>query len=166
MKGLIMNIKVISSTSTVLAIIFLNTLPITNLSAKEIAIYRWVDANNVVHFSQNLPKKDDYTQLSTVSSFKALSKEARKEKALQEGSQPHENSAEQQQLVDTAKNKATFERNCKSAQANIEMLNSFDEILITEETSDGVKTERVLDDKEKKEKLALSKKHVDLYCDK
>jgi len=160
-----MNIKFLSSTNIVLAVIFVSTLPITNLSAKEIAIYRWVDANNVVHFSQNLPKTDNYTQLSTVSSFKALSKEARQEKALQEGFQQSENNDEQQQLSDTAKNKATFEKNCKAAQVNIKMLNSYDEILITEESSDGVKTERVLDDKEKKEKLALSKKHVDLYCD-
>jgi len=44
------------------------------------------------------------------------------------------------------------------------MLNSYDEVLVTEETSDGVKTERVLSDEEKKDKLSLSKKHIELYC--
>jgi len=154
-----MIVRGLGFTNTLIAVVIFSCLPIQDLAAKEIAIYRWVDSNNVVHFSQNLPKTDNYTQLSTVSSFKALSKEARQEKAEQA-------ELEQKQISDTAQNQDTFEKNCKAAQLNVKMLSSFDNVLITEETSDGVKTERVLNDKEKEDKLALSRKHIDLYCDK
>ncbi len=165
-RGFIMGIKYLNDLGILLSGILAVALPVSNLAAKEIAIYRWVDVNNVVHFSQNLPKTDNYTQLSTVSSFKALSKEARQEKALQETSLQYADNVEQQKSAETDQDKATFEKNCQSAHLNIKMLTSYDEVLVTEERSDGIKTERVLSDKEKKEKLALSKKHVDLYCEK
>ena len=43
----------------------------TNVLAKDIPIYRWVDENNVVHFSQSQPKDDNYTELTTNSSYQA-----------------------------------------------------------------------------------------------
>lgn len=153
------------STMSVLAGIVSMLTPISNLTAKEIAVYRWVDANNVVHFSQNLPKTDDYTELSTVSSFNALSKDARKEIALQKDIQQNKDSITQEQELAKAQNKAMFDKNCKAAQLNNKMLNSYDEVLMTEEDSNGIKKERVLSDKEKQEKLILSKKNIDLYCD-
>jgi len=155
-----MKVQGLGFTNTIIATALFCSMPITSITAKEIAIYRWVDANNVVHFSQNLPKTDNYTQLSTVSSFKALSKEDRQEKAAQDDEQQRADS----QAEDIAQNKATFEKNCQAAQLNVKMLNSYDEVLVTEETSDGVKTERVLSDEEKKDKLSLSKKHIELYC--
>ncbi|QBG35331.1 DUF4124 domain-containing protein [Litorilituus sediminis] len=130
------------------------------VAAKDIAIYRWVDKNNVVHFSQNLPKDDNYTQLTTVSSFKALSKKERQ--ALKERDAAEKVLAEEkEQLV---ANEETFKRNCQAAKDNIKMLSSFNEVLITEENSDGTTTNRVLSDQEKQEQLALSKKHMGLYC--
>ncbi len=130
------------------------------VTAKDIAIYRWVDKNNVVHFSQNLPKDDNYTQLTTVSSFKALSKKERQ--TLKERDAAEKILAEEkEQLV---ANEETFKRNCQAAKDNIKMLSSFSEVLITEENSDGTTTNRVLSDQEKQEQLALSKKHMELYC--
>ena len=140
-----MNVRGLGFANTCFAVVILSSWPIINLAAKEIAIYRWVDADNVVHFSQNLPKTNNYTQLSTVSSFKALSKEERQKNTSQENSEQLTDDIEQKKLTDTAENKATFEKNCKAAQLNIKMLNSYDEVLITEETSDGVKTEILID---------------------
>ncbi|MEH6382953.1 MAG: hypothetical protein V7780_00010 [Colwellia sp.] len=31
-------------------------------SASELVVYRWLDKNNVVHFSQHQPINDEYTQ--------------------------------------------------------------------------------------------------------
>lgn len=137
------------------------TLFSSPVNAKDIAIYRWVDKNNVVHFSQNLPKNDDYTQLTTVSSFKALSKEERIALKEKEASEKNQQEGQEQVIA----NEETFKRNCKAAKTNIKMLNSFNEVLITEENSDGTTTNRVLSDQEKQAQLELSKKHVDLYCD-
>lgn len=137
-----------------------------NVNAKEIEIYRWVDEKNIVHFSQNLPKGDNYTELSTVSSFKALSKAERK--ALSEGKQIakslEKKEQEQQDIID--KNIETFEKNCKAAQLNVKMLNTLDDLHINEELSDGTIGTRPLTMAEKEDKLILSKKHVELYCKK
>ena len=46
------------------------------------------------------------------------------------------------------------------------MLNSLDDIHISEEKSDGSIGSRPLTQAEKKEKLTLSKKHEGLYCSK
>lgn len=135
---------------------------IKDVSAKEIEIYRWVDKNNIVHFSQNLPQGEDYTELSTVSSFKALSKEERQ--ALTEVKQSDKSTQEQDQQDIISKNKATFEKNCKAAKLNVKMLNSLDDLHINEEKSDGTIGSRPLTGAEKADKLALSKKHVELYC--
>lgn len=132
--------------------------------AKDIAIYRWVDKNNIVHFSQNLPQGQDYTELSTVSSFKALSKGERELLASEEKAEQSIEDQEKRQDDITAKNKKTYEKNCKAAQLNIKMLNSIDEIHISEEKSDGTIGSRPLTTAEKEEKLALSKKHEALYC--
>ena len=139
-------------------------LPTTAINAKEIAIYRWVDKNNVVHFSQNLPKTDEYTELSTVSSFKALSKEERKLKEdAEQAAQTEQDLAQSEQARDEA-NKALFEKNCKAAKLNIKMLSSFEDVLVSETSEDGKSANRALTKDEKDEKLELSKKHVDLYC--
>ena len=133
----------------------------TNVIAKEIAIYRWVDENNVVHFSQHQPEGTNYTELTTFSSFKA------KEEALSEqdnsplvDEQISKFEAEQAAVV--AKNKEIANKNCKAAQYNVKTLDSFDEVMFTD--ADG--KERAMTTKEKKEKLALSKKHIELFCEK
>jgi hypothetical protein len=131
----------------------------SNVIAKEIAIYRWVDENNVVHFSQHQPKDNKYTQLSTVSSYQAS------EKALQQGTnststEDQLSQYEKDKAEELAKNEKIAQKNCQTAQLNEEMLLSMDKVLITD--PEGVN--RALSDNEKEVQLALSKKHINLYC--
>jgi hypothetical protein len=133
----------------------------TNVIANDIAIYRWVDENNVIHFSQHLPKDNKYTQLSTVSSYQA------REQALPQGSnststEDQLSQYEKDKAEELAKNEEIAQKNCKTAQLNKEMLLSMDKVLITD--PDG--KNRALSDKEKEVQLALSKKHINLYCTK
>ena len=132
----------------------------TNVIAKDIAIYRWVDENNVVHFSQQQPKNSNYSQLTTFSSYKAT------EKALTEKTTlPSENERlaqfEKERAEVIAKNKEISAKNCEAAQLNEKMLNSFDKITTT--TPDG--KNKTLSDKEKKAQLALSKEQINMYCE-
>ncbi len=149
-----MNIR--NSTFTVLwsAVVFS-----TNVIAKDIAIYRWVDENNVVHFSQHQPQNGNYSQLTTVSSY-----QARKRALPKNHNTPSVDEQlskyEQDKAEVLAKNKEIAEKNCKAAQLNEKMLNSFDKVMITD--PDG--KNRALSDKEKKAQLTLSKKHRNLYC--
>lgn len=133
----------------------------TNVIAKDIEIYRWVDENNVVHFSQHHPQDTAYSQLTTFSSYKAK-KQVLPEQAesLSVNDQLAEHEKNRAEIV--AKNKEIVEKNCEAAQLNEKMLNSFDKIMLT--GSEG--KNRVLSEKEKKAQLALSKKHIDMYCDK
>jgi len=161
-----MSIKQFSFTAALLTGALLTSSVLNGVNAKEIAIYRWVDENNVVHFSQSLPKGAQYTELSTISSYKALSKAERKALADEkESAQIIEDQGKQQNDI-IAKNKATYEKNCKAARLNIKMLNTLDSIHISEEKSDGTIGSRPLTSEEREEKLELSKKHEGIYCDK
>lgn len=161
-----MSIKKTPFTATLLATALITTCFFNSVNAKEIAIYRWVDKDNIVHFSQNLPQGHDYTELSTVSSFKALSKSERQALANESKAEQAVADLEKRQDDITEKNKATFEKNCKAARLNIKMLNSLDDIHVSEEQSDGSIGSRPLTAAEKAEKLTLSKKHEGLYCNK
>ncbi len=161
-----MKIKKLSFTAALLAAALLTSSVVNFVIAKEIAIYRWVDKNNIVHFSENLPKDNQYKEFSTISSYKALSKAERKIIAEQDKAEQKVEDQEKQQDEVMAKNKATFEKNCKAALLNIKMLSSLDEIHISEEKSDGTIGSRPLTPAEKEDKLALSKTHEGLYCNK
>ncbi len=161
-----MSIKTLSFTATLLTGALLTSSIVNSVSAKEIAIYRWVDKNNVVHFSQNLPTGEEYKELSTISSYKALSKAERKAIADQDKLDQKVEDQEKQMDETTAKNKAMYDKNCKAALLNIKMLNSLDEIHVNEEKSDGTIGSRPLTPAEKEEKMTLSKKHESLYCKK
>ncbi len=134
------------------------------LNAQDVSIYRWVDKNNVVHFSENLPKDNDYRELSTVSSYKALSKAQRNALAEEQHSAQLIAEQEKQQNSAMAKNKEIFEKNCKAARLNIKMLNTQEPVFVSEEKSDGSIGNRPLSAEEKIAKLTLSKEQETLYC--
>lgn len=131
----------------------------TNVVAKDIAIYRWVDENNVVHFSQHQPTKGNYSQLTTVSSYRAKEKDqAQSVDSSSEGKQLSQFEKENAQVF--AKNEAIAKKNCKAAQLNEKMLNSLDKVMITDANGKS----RTLTEKERKEQLSISKEHISLYC--
>ena len=151
-----MNIRKSASIALWSAVIFS-----TNVIAKDIAIYRWVDKNNVVHFSQHQPKDENHSQLTTIASYQA------KKRALPKNTNTP-SVDEQLMKFETekadviAKNKAIAEKNCQAAQLNEKTLNSFELVMIT--GADG--KNKSLSDKEKKAQLDLSKKHISMYCEK
>lgn len=161
-----MNIKQFSLTSVLLTGTLLISSLTQSVNAKDIAIYRWVDNNNVVHFSQNLPQNGEYKELSTISSYKALSKTERKALAQEADAEQIVEDRNKKEEAINAKNKATFEKNCQAARLNIKMLNSSDNIQISEENKDGSIGSRSLTLDEREEKMVLSKKHEELYCSK
>tara|TARA_R110001592_G_scaffold8867_4_gene47923 strand:- start:5654 stop:6127 length:474 start_codon:yes stop_codon:yes gene_type:complete len=133
----------------------------TNVIAKDIAIYRWVDENDVVHFSQHQPQNSNYSQLTTFASYQArgvaLPKSAQTPSVDEQLSQYKKDKAEV-----LAKNAEIAEKNCKAAQLNEKMLNSFNKVMITDANGKN----SVMSNKEKKAQLALNKEHISLYCKK
>lgn len=155
-KGINMNIRNSASTILWLAVVFS-----TNVIAKDIAIFRWVDENNVVHFSQHQPQHSNYSQLTTFSSYKAREKEIPKQNTLPSVDDPLVE-LEKERAAVIAKNKEIAKKNCDAARLNEKMLNSFDKIMIT--APDG--KSNVLSEKEKNAQLELSRKQIDMYCTK
>lgn len=149
-----MNIRNSASIALWSAVIFS-----TNVIAKDIAIYRWVDEKNVVHFSQHQPQSSNYSQLTTVSSYRAREKDQSKStNAPTVDDQLAQYEKDKAEVI--AKNEEIAAKNCKAARLNEKMLNSFNKVMLTD--SDG--KNRALSDKEKKAQLALSKEHIGLYC--
>lgn len=140
-----------------LVAIFISAMFSTAVPASDITIYRWVDENNVVHFSQQLPQDDQYSQLSTFASYKA--KQLSESKQLPPvDDQLSDYEKRQKEISD--KNKAIAIKNCEAAQLNLKMLNSFDKVT----TLDANGKNHVLTDDERKAKVVLSNKHINLYC--
>lgn len=131
----------------------------TNAIAKDIAIYRWIDENNVVHFSQHQPKNANFSQLTTFSSYKAK-KTALPQKDNLPSVDEQLSKYEKDKAEVLAKNEEIAEKNCSAAKLNIKTLNSFDNVMFTDLEGKS----RTLSDKEKKAQLTLSKKHIKMYC--
>jgi len=143
-------------------LIIISAFFLNNVLAKDVAIYRWVDENNVVHFSQNQPTSKGYSQLTTFSSYRANKpkNEMVNDEELEAEKLATEFDLKQKEIQ--IKNKEIFKKNCSAAKLNIKMLNSFKKVLYTD--PDG--KSRILTDKDKQEQLDLSEKHIELYCDK
>ena len=149
-----MNIRNSASVALWSAVIFS-----TSVIAKDIAIYRWVDENNVVHFSQHEPQNNDYSELTTVASYRA--REKNQPKSTSTASVDDQLSKYEKERAEVlAKNEEIAEKNCKAAQLNEKTLNSFEKVMFTD--SEG--KNRSLSDKEKKAQLSLSKEHIRLFC--
>lgn len=113
-------------------------------SASNVTIYRWVDSNNVVHFSQQQPEHDDYTELSMSSPKRNTTSEktepvAKTETAL---------------AVEGSKDK------CEEAKANVQTLKTYDKIQY-KDTDGKVK---VLDATQKQQQIEINEKQVEVYC--
>jgi len=129
-------------------LVFLALLNFTHIAnATDVTIYRWVDEKNIVHFSQNQPEHDNYTEL-TIS----------KATPHQKNDLPKENKAQAKKLS-LDKNEMNKEK-CLTAQTNLSTLESFDVIQYKTEAGES----KVLSDKQKNDQLVLNKKQVDLYC--
>ncbi len=131
-------------------ILLLSLIFSNSVFGSQVTIYRWVDNNNIVHFSQNQPSKGNYTQLSS-SQMKVeksrINAAAQMKAALEE-------EAKKEKIIDDEKNK------CLTAQKNLKTLKDFDNIKY--KTASG--EYKVLTVKEKKAQLVFNKTQLELYC--
>ena len=118
------------------------------VNAENITVYRWMDKNRIVHFSQNQPPQSNFIELYM--------------------SRPHHNApapTEQATKKTTQENKTASiskSKKCLAAQSNLNTLKSFDHIQYKTATGE----QKLLTDKEKQEQLTLNTKQVALNCNK
>ena len=142
--------------------LFTRLIPLTLLGmachafAENSVIYRWVDTNNVAHFSQHQPEHDNFTTLeignkskSSVATNDNIPKNP-VTKAIDSI-----NKAEEKTAIEN-----TINKRCEEARSNIRTLMAFDNVQYID--SEG--KAKVLTESEKNQQLALSEKQVEVYC--
>ncbi|MFT5635164.1 MAG: hypothetical protein ACI89T_000595 [Cognaticolwellia sp.] len=145
-----MNIKILS--------LFIIILVYFDVSAAEkITVYRWVDKENVVHFSQHLPDHDDYIEISMANNKKSST-------IIDKASAPESYKISNNNFSDgNAKTDLDNELNdgkCVTARKNINTLQNFDNIQYKGEKG-NVKILTALD---KQQQLEMNNKQAEVYC--
>lgn len=136
-------------------------------------VYRWVDENNVVHFSQQKPFDNTIKNIEAVTTYKASEHKKTgsliknkddveiKDNDVVSSGEPID---EAEVIALAAKNKLkkeqAFKHNCEAAEKNLSMLNSFKRVIYPDKN--GVN--HVLSPQEKADRIKLNKEHIDTYC--
>lgn len=147
MERYMMNIKSVLLTCTVLA-------SFNGITAEKLTVYRWVDENNVVHFSQHQPAHDNYTEIDMVNNKNAS---APVEIAKPDQVAPIEKS----DIANILPNNPDNDK-CNAAKQNLATLEEFDKIQYKDENGNL----KVLSAKEKQQQLAINTTQVEVYCTK
>lgn len=145
MDRYMMNIKRIFLFSTILA-------SFNAMAVEKLTVYRWVDENNIVHFSQNQPAHDNYTEISMATNKKSSA-------LLDKSNSSDTPTPEESNKTDLAANEVVNDK-CDIARQNLSTLKGFDKI----QYKDAQGNLKVLSDKEKKNQLAMNTKQVEVYC--
>lgn len=137
-----------------IATLSLASFSFQSIAAKNDIVYRWVDDNNVVHFSHNPPADKDYAEIRVRVSYASTDPITTDEDAIEDNEQ--DNATNIAHLSDEEKQK-----HCESAQTNKKILTSFERVLMSDE--DG--NEKAMTEDEKAKQLELSEKYIDIYCE-
>lgn len=122
-----------------------------------VTIYRWVDENNVVHFSQNQPSTDNYTELKMDNTQPSNTEKKKSSTSntdnLLVNSDKKEDDISKSQINNTAEK-------CDEAKKNLVTLTDFNRVRFV--NSDG--ETQILNEEEQKEQILINKELVNLYC--
>lgn len=144
--GTIMNIRTLS--------LCLVTLAYFDVSATEkLTVYRWIDKENVVHFSQNQPDHDDYIEIS-------MAKNKKSSVLIDNTNNTESSQLKNNELGDNNEESVLSNDKCRTARENIKTLESFDKIQYEDEKGNA----KVLSALEIKQQLAMNTKQADVYC--
>lgn len=122
--------------------------------AESIVIYRWVDENNVVHFSQHQPNHDNYIMINTAD--KQPTKKAQDDALIPELANSNSSSAAESDSL-TAK----LNDRCEEAKRNVETLQKFEQVQITDSKGEI----KMISGQEKAEQIIIAQKQVEVYCE-
>jgi phosphatidate phosphatase PAH1 len=126
------------------------TLLFTNHAfADKLTVYRWIDKNNVVHFSQHQPDHNNYVEISMSNN---------KSGTVDTPLATMEDLTKLSSNVGDVKDESVSR--CDTAKENLKILSDFEKIQY-KDTAGNVK---VLGDLEKQQQLEMNKKQAEVYC--
>jgi len=132
------------------------TFSICTVMAQETVVYRWVDENNVVHFSHKYPTDKEYAEIKVQTSYAPSQEQVVKQvTAENEATEDLDKSSDLSQY-----SQEEIDNRCNSAKTNLKVLNSFDRVLVKNDQGE----EQALSEEEKAKQVELSKKYIDIYC--
>ncbi len=138
--------------------LFLTILVYFDVSAAEqLTVYRWVDKENVVHFSQHQPAHNDYIEISMANNQKSSA--TIEQRSSTKASMPNENDFSDEEITNEKTNDTNQDK-CVSARDNIKTLENFDKIQYKDEKGNV----KVLGAVEKQQQLAMNIKQAEVYC--
>tara|TARA_R110000744_G_scaffold369219_1_gene479345 strand:+ start:471 stop:878 length:408 start_codon:yes stop_codon:yes gene_type:complete len=130
-----------------------------NVSAAEkLTVYRWIDKENVVHFSQNQPNHDDYIEISMANNQKSSA--IIDKKSSPGAPQPNDNLLAESNGKNEVRNDDLSNDKCVAALDNLKTLQNFDNIQYKDENGKV----KVLSALEKQQQLAMNTKQSEVYC--
>lgn len=124
--------------------------------SSELTVYRWVDKNNVVHFSQHQPLGDEYTQFLASNQSRILTRtDLNKGDGLLSDTADTLSKSEQSitSTIDVSEQ-------CQEAKKNVSMLITFDKVQYTDDNGN----KKVLTKQEKHQQLVINQKRTEVYC--
>ena len=139
-----------------LSLLFVSLVSFNVSAAEKLTVYRWIDKENVVHFSQNQPTHDNYTEISMSNNKKStaiVDKNSSSESAQDNHNALANNNAEND-IDDVSNDK------CAAARENVKTLEGFDKIQYKDETG----ALKVLTKLEMQQQLKMNKAQADIYC--
>jgi hypothetical protein len=122
-----------------------------------VTIYRWVDENDVVHFSQNQPSTGSYTELTMDNA--QTSNSEKDNSATSSTDSLLVNADKKEDSISKSKTSNTAEK-CDEARKNLATLTDFNRVRFV--NSDG--ETQILNEEEQKEQILINKERINLYC--
>lgn len=124
-----------------------------NVLANSVVIYRWVDKNNVVHFSQNQPATANYTEVVMANSSRPNLQKNNIAKPIIPSTVTSKNNVSKKLTADSSEQ-------CEEAKKNLETLVGFDRIRFVDANGET----QILDKAEQEEQITINRKIIDTYC--
>jgi len=132
----------------------------SNLVAE--TMYKWQDAKGITHYTQTPPKDAAYEVIEVKQTDSRGNRGVRSSQNRPVNPQQPSVAAAQTPTTDVERYRAIRNNNCELAKRNLNTLTTVARIRIP----DGVGGERLLSDKEKSEKVALTQEQVKTFCSK
>lgn len=132
---------------------------VSSIHAANTVVYRWVDDDNVVHFTQGQPTNKNFEEVTIAVAYQPS--EVAKNNILEEVlAQAEIQKADKAAKELAAQNVQLFKDNCEAAQINLKVLNNYSRIRVTDPSGE----QRMLTEEEKTVQEEQTQKHIDIYC--
>lgn len=142
-----MNIK-----ASILILIFYSS----SIFADNLTVYRWVDKNNVVHFSQHQPAHDDYVEMTIAGNNKTRKVSSDKSPPPAVDNPPKPNTEKEEITQESSSD----DKLCQTAKDNLKTLKEFGNI----QYKDAEGNIKILTEREKQQQITMNTTQVEVYC--